>query len=131
MSIGSERMVSIGSDLLCDRERRWKWGRKVKKGVSYERKLKRQPSILWRIPISTYHVCPVHLVDKLELVAYEHLFSKMMFNSGSSGVFRMVSMVLVLWEVAAILENRCGIQEQNYVAWFLGSKMPVGFYYSN
>ena len=42
----------------------------------------------------------------------------------------MVSMVLVLWEVAAILGNGCGIQGQNYyVVWLQGSKMPVGFHY--
>ena len=44
--------------------------------------------------------------------------------------FCMVSMVLVLWEVAAILGNGCGIQGQNYVAWLQGSKIPVGFHYN-
>ena len=43
----------------------------------------------------------------------------------------MVSMVLVLWEVAAILGNGCRIQGQNYVAWLQRSKMQVGFHYSN
>ena len=43
--------------------------------------------------------------------------------------FCMVSMVLVLWEVAAILGNGLGIQEQNYVEWPQGSKIPVGFHY--
>ena len=41
----------------------------------------------------------------------------LMCNDGSVVVFCMVSMVLFLWEVAAILENGCGIQGQNYVAW--------------
>ena len=43
----------------------------------------------------------------------------------------MVNMVLVLWEVAAILGNGFGIQGQNYVAWLQVSKMPVGFRYKN
>ena len=45
--------------------------------------------------------------------------------------FCMVSMVLVQWQVAAILGNGCGIQEKNYVAWLQGSEMPVGFHYKN
>ena len=45
--------------------------------------------------------------------------------------FCMVNMVLVLWEVAAILGNGFGIQGQNYVAWLQVSKMPVGFRYKN
>ena len=45
--------------------------------------------------------------------------------------FCMVSMVLVVWEVAAILGNGCEIQGQNYVAWLQGSKMPVGLHYKN
>ena len=53
----------------------------------------------------------------------------LMRNDGSVVVFCMVSMVLVLWEVAAILGNGCGIQGQNYVVWLQGSKMPVGFHY--
>ena len=52
-------------------------------------------------------------------------------NDGSVDVFCMVSMVLVLWEAAAILENGFRIQGQNYVAWLQGSKMPVGFHYKN
>ena len=55
----------------------------------------------------------------------------LMRNDGSAVVFLNVSMVLVLWEVAAILGNGCGIQGQNYVAWLQGSKMPVGFHYKN
>ena len=55
----------------------------------------------------------------------------LMHNDGSVDIFCMVSIVLVLWEVAAILENGCGIQEQNYVLWLQGSKMPVGFHYKN
>ena len=43
----------------------------------------------------------------------------------------MVSMVLVLWEVAAILVNDCGAKEQNYVPWLQGSKMPAGFHNEN
>ena len=43
----------------------------------------------------------------------------------------MVSMVLVLCEVAAILENGYGLQRQNYVAFPQGSEMPAGFHHSN
>ena len=43
----------------------------------------------------------------------------------------MVSMVIVLWEVTALLGNGCGIQGQKYVAWLQGSEMPVGFHYRN
>ena len=43
----------------------------------------------------------------------------------------MVSMVLVLLEVAAILGNGCGIQGQNYVAWVQESKTPVGFHHKS
>ena len=35
-------------------------------------------------------------------------------------------LVLLKWEVAAILGNGCGVQGQNYVAWLQGSKMLVG-----
>ena len=56
----------------------------------------------------------------------------LMRNDGSVDVFLcMVSIVLVLWEVAAILANGCGIQGQNYVAWLQGSKMSVGIHYKN
>ena len=44
--------------------------------------------------------------------------------------FCMMSMVIVLWQVNAILGNG-GIQGQNYVAWFQGSEMLVGFHYRN
>ena len=54
----------------------------------------------------------------------------LMRNNGSVDVF-LVSMVLALWEVAAILGNGCGNQGQNYVAWLQGRKMPVGFHYKN
>ena len=37
-----------------------------------------------------------------------------------------VFLVLLKWEVAAILGNGCGVQGQNYVAWLQGSKMSVG-----
>ena len=40
---------------------------------------------------------------------------------------RMVSMVLVPLEVAAILGNGYGIQGQNYVALLLGSEMSAGW----
>ena len=41
----------------------------------------------------------------------------LMRNDGSVNVFFcVVSMVLVLWEVTAILGNGCGFQGQNYVA---------------
>ena len=43
----------------------------------------------------------------------------------------MVSMVIVLWEVTAILGNGCGIQGQKYVAWLQGSEIPVEFHYRN
>ena len=42
-----------------------------------------------------------------------------------------MSMVIVLWEVTAILGNGCGIQGQKYVAWLQGSEMPVGFHDRN
>ena len=47
------------------------------------------------------------------------------------GFFGIVSMVLVLWEVAAILGNACGIKRQNYVALLQGSEMSAGFHYRN
>ena len=40
-------------------------------------------------------------------------------------------MVLVLWEVDAILENGYGIQGQNYVVFLQGSGMPAGFHFRN
>ena len=40
---------------------------------------------------------------------------------------RMTSMVLVLWEVDAILGNGYGIQGQNYVALFSGVEYHQGF----
>ena len=43
----------------------------------------------------------------------------------------MVSIVLVLWEVAAILGNGYGIQGQNYVALLQGKEMPAGFHFRN
>ena len=52
-------------------------------------------------------------------------------NNGSVDVFCMVSMVLVLWEIAAILGNGCGIERQNYFPWLQGSKIPVGFQHKN
>ena len=45
--------------------------------------------------------------------------------------FCMVSMVLVLWAVAAIIGNGCEIQGKNYAARLQGSKMPIGFHYRN
>ena len=42
----------------------------------------------------------------------------------------MVSVVIVLSEVTAILEND-GIQGQKYVAWLQGSEIPVEFHYKN
>ena len=38
----------------------------------------------------------------------------------------IVVLVLLKWKVVAILENGCGVQGQNYVAWLQGSKMSVG-----
>ena len=50
----------------------------------------------------------------------------LMCNGGSVDVFFcMVSMVIVLWQVNAILGGK------NYVAWFQRSEMPVGFHYRN
>ena len=43
----------------------------------------------------------------------------------------ITSMVLVLWEVDAILENGYGIQGQNYVVFLQGSGMPAGFHFRN
>ena len=45
--------------------------------------------------------------------------------------FRMVSMVLVLCEVAAILGNGYRIQGQNYVALLQGNEMAAGFHFRN
>ena len=42
-----------------------------------------------------------------------------------------VSMVIVLWKVTVILGNGCGMQGQQYVAWLLGSEVPVEFHYRN
>ena len=42
-----------------------------------------------------------------------------------------MSIVIVLWEVTAILGNGCGIQGHKYVAWLQGSEIPVGFQYRN
>ena len=53
----------------------------------------------------------------------------LMRNGGSVYVFFcMLSMVIVLWEVNAILGNGYEIQGQNYVPWLQGSEMPVGFH---
>ena len=41
-------------------------------------------------------------------------------------MFVIVSLVLLNWEVAAILGNGCGVRGKNYVAWLQGSKMLVG-----
>ena len=48
-------------------------------------------------------------------------------NGGSADTSFMHGMVLVLWEVEAILGNGYGIQGQNYVAFIQGSGMPAGF----
>ena len=37
----------------------------------------------------------------------------------------IVFLVLLKWEVAAILGNVCGVQGQNYVAWLQGNKVSV------
>ena len=53
----------------------------------------------------------------------------LMRNGGSVYVFFcMLSMLIVLWEVNAILGNGYEIQGQNYVPWLQGSEMPVGFH---
>ena len=43
----------------------------------------------------------------------------------------MVNMVIVLWEVTAILRNGCGIQGQKYVVWVQGSEIPAEFHHRN
>ena len=40
-------------------------------------------------------------------------------------------MVLVVWEIGAILGNGYGFQGQNYVALLQGSEMTAGFHYRN
>ena len=57
----------------------------------------------------------------------------LMCNSGSVYLclHGMVSMILVLWNFAAIAGNGCEIQVQNYVAWLQVSDIPVGFHYRN
>ena len=40
-------------------------------------------------------------------------------------------MVLVPWDIAAVLGNRYGIQGQTYVALLLESQIPAGFHYRN
>ena len=55
----------------------------------------------------------------------------LMRNDGSVVVFLHGKYGLILWEVAAILGNDCGIQGQNYVAWLQESKMSVGFHCKN
>ena len=40
----------------------------------------------------------------------------------------MESMVIVLWEVTAILGNGCAIEGQKYVALLQGSEIPVEFH---
>ena len=84
-------------------------------------------------------IYPVYLADelirkkkkkKLILAFYAPLWLGL--NGGSVGNFlSMVSMILVRWDVAAILGNRYGIQGQTYVALLLGSQIPAGFHYRN
>ena len=71
----------------------------------------------------------VYLVEELVRLVFS-LMIGLTHNDDSADASCMVSMVLVLWEVAAILGNGCGIQGQNYVAWLQGSKTPVGFHYN-
>ena len=73
-----------------------------------------------------YHV---HLVHKLVLVFYAPLWLGWCFMVVLLTFFCMVSIALVLWEVAATLRNGCGIRGHNYVAWLQGSKIPVEFHY--
>ena len=57
-------------------------------------------------------VCPVYLVNELVLVFYPPfglMVAQLIFISC------ILKKVLVLWEVGAILGDRYGIQEQNYV----------------
>ena len=61
-----------------------------------------QPTVIVSYLLVT-HVCPAYLVEGLVIVF----------------------LVLPKWEVAAILENGCGVQGENYVAWLQGSKMSV------
>ena len=62
-----------------------------------------QPAVMISYLLVT-RVCPVYLVEGLVIVF----------------------LVLLKWEVAAILGNGCGVQGQTYVAWLQGSKMSVG-----
>ena len=62
-----------------------------------------QPALMVSCLLVT-RVCPVYLVERLVIVF----------------------LVLLKWEVAAILGNGCGVEGQNYVAWLQGSKMSVG-----
>ena len=59
------------------------------------------------------------------------LFGLILIDGSVIVFFCLVSMVLVLWEVAAILGNSRGIQGQNNIAWPEGSEIPVGFHYKN
>ena len=67
------------------------------------RRVSHQPAVIVSCLLVTC-VCSVYLVEGLVIVF----------------------LVLLKWEVAAILGNGCEIQEQNYVPWFKGSQMSVG-----
>ena len=67
------------------------------RGASY------QPAVMVSCLLVTC-VCPVYLVEGLVIVF----------------------LVLLKWEVAAILRNGCEVLGQNYVAWLQGKKMSVG-----
>ena len=70
-------------------------------------------------------------VDKLFYAFYVPLWLGWFVMVVLLTFFCMVNMVVVLWWVAAILRNGCGIQGQNHVAWLQGSKMSVGFHCKN
>ena len=72
--------------------------------------------------------CPFYLVDELVLVFYAPFGLMVVLLTFHSC---MGSMVLVLWEVGAILGNVHGIQEQNCVALLQLSGMPAGFHSRN
>ena len=86
-----------------------------------------QPAFM-RSCLLVTRVCPVYLVNELVLVFYPPfglMVALLIFISC------ILKKVLVLWEVGAILGDRYGIQEQNYVPLLQGSGMPAGFHYKN
>ena len=95
--------------------------------------------LVWKIllnhcikELQKYYWNLVYLVEELVLVFYAPLWLGWCIMVVLLMFFCMVIvLVIVLWEVNAILGNGCEIQRQNYVAWLQGSEMPVGFHYRN